>query len=189
MSNTPEKEENAPILIVSNDFSAVNRYIENLLQRQEALISDRKSTSFLRTCLGVSAVVVAFGVLAIGIIWAMSSPPPLSAKDIFQEIETQHPAAVSKSSSSRQSVDVKFTVFKSVRLDDGRDVVTGHNFLPSDISAPFYQYCYIATPESSNSLQQKFVGTKSKSEVVQWIADLESMDYLLAKEHCHFLHE
>ena len=91
--------------------------------------------------------------------------------------------------SSSNKISTEFTVFKSVELEGGREVITGYTYSPEHLDKPNYQYCYmtkIGDPERKISERINIAYKKDKNII--W--DNPSDEVIaLGKANCVFLNK
>jgi len=135
----------------SQNYDAIDQAAKSELSKFQALTAlfrahylKSKALTFLYTCLGVSAVVIAIAV----VYWLFIKTPvaPISKRE--SRLETAALKNLASKEPSEPMIETSFTVFSRVVTDTGEIVVTGKSYRKERLNTPYEQYCYL---ESVNS--------------------------------------
>lgn len=172
----------------SHNFEAMNRAIDNQVQKQELLSGiyrDQRSESATRTLLfAVSSICL---VLLTGTLlwWLLLGPgkhlvspvlvsKPLTVSDEVTLENTKSLATLSAqetpSGAEAGFIDTSFTVFHRNLTEAGDYVVTGKTYAPGQLNLPYEQYCYLESASENGEL------------AAQPLAAYEGRDYKLETE-------
>ena len=142
---------------VINDYSAYNQAVEaeliRVVEHGGAVRAARWRAIAIVACWAALAV----SILVIGIAFAyrIFQTPVVSTTSINDSQQTLESLNESQASSD-PLIATNFTVFKKAVMADGSFVITGKDFLPSDLANPSRQYCYW---EQQSDSGQKIVTT------------------------------
>jgi hypothetical protein len=206
MTNEESKPsvEKGAATYVSRNFDAVDAQIKQVADR-EKVITDRLKIqnywNFARVML-LASMAVALVILAIGIaLWLWGGKkdvvfvdkPFYVVKDAASiDLERQMKDEVESDKNNTKSdssnpIKTSFTIFKTVRVTDGKKIVTGYVLNPPNynLDKPDKQYCYQHTDAANGDWVSKTLGNKASGLPVVW-EDLPDDLAALARQHCKF---
>ena len=185
--------ENKPIIETRNDFSAVNEYVDNLVQRQKDLLSFSRLVRARHVVLTVCALIVSLSIAWFFVEWSRKMPSQPVKRDeqvnqlierVSKNIKAPDASQVTKDENVR-SVSVDFTVFHTVRLDGNAQIVTGWVFSPDDIESPKFQYCYFDEQIEGNKSNRTDLARNGLDGAVNWL-NVDGALVRLGEQHCRF---
>ena len=108
----------------------------------------------------------------------------LSEKEIREKLNELSDKSEVESKTSNE-IETQFTVFHSVELDEGRRVISGWIYSPTDLDRPTSQYCYLEVPSPGGSSEtiSKTIAHKDDAKL-DWIGNAELV--VIGKKHCSF---
>ena len=177
------------IIETSNDYSVINRYVDNVLERHKDLLSFRRANRLRIILLALSAVLIAIGVALFLYFWGLAilekaKKAPSQQSTIEDIIKSSDVPADNRTNQAKQ-VTVEYVIFKTVSLSEGA-VVSGWRYDPDDPSVPKYQYCYFDISAGGPHSKNTHLASKLRDESVIWERDVSSDLRRLAKSHCKF---
>lgn len=177
------------IIETSNDYSVINRYVDNVLERHKDLLSFRRANRLRIILLALSAVLIAIGVALFLYFWGLailekSKKAPTEQSSIEDIIKSSDVPADNQTNQAKQ-VTVEYVIFKTVSLSEGA-VVSGWRYDPDDPSVPKYQYCYFSISTGGPHSKKTDLADKLRDESVVWARDVDSEMRRIAKRNCKF---
>jgi hypothetical protein len=145
-----------------SDFTAVDAAILSEQQKSRWILKDYKqrwwerwSKTTLYLCCALAVLVVAASIA----IWLWNYEYPTTTVVAYsgeksavyfptQAVEQGALETLDNNTYGAATVDTSFVVFYNALTEDGRSVVTGRKFEPTDLANPVEQYCYMEIPES-----------------------------------------
>jgi hypothetical protein len=185
--------ENKPIIETRNDFSAVNGYVDNLIQRQKDLLSFSRLVRARHIVLTICALIVSLSIAWFFVEWSRKMPAQPVKRDgqvnqlieqVSKNIKAPDSSEVTKDDNVK-SVSVNFTVFHTVSLDDNAEIVTGWRFSPDDIDVPKSQNCYFGKKVDGNKSNITNLAGKELDGAVNWY-NVDGALVRLGEQHCRF---
>ena len=201
--------------ITRHNFDAVNRSIDREQYRAAALLKDARASRWLvwgsvaiRFGLALAALVLAFGLIA----WLLGMSDGIRVYNLGpsgageEQISDLHEAIEHigaridglqdgqvirglvpqlEGTAATSNVTEKFTIFRTVELENNETVVTGRNFLPDAIDQPESQYCYHTVRREGGSFRTE-LQHRPAGGPVQAFQDVSARLSLLGKAHCKF---
>jgi len=192
------------VVEVQRDYSAVNRYVDHLLDRHQDSLAYNHVNRWKLVLWGVGILLIAVALAYYIYSWAVyiqkkeplnnSAVSPIISEQTKTENVKQITTNLIEANNEKpvdqpyevKKVSVEFTVFKKVDLTGDRKIVTGYSFEPSNIETPKYQYCYLDILEGENTTRNVMLASKQGISGVQWRTNIDKTYYGLGQSHCHF---
>lgn len=184
--------------IVTHNYGPFNAAVSKYIQKLEQPDPRAASEAFREKARGVGYVLAALGVLAlltlIGVslvVWQSREPTRITEG---AGVPPKWPTGVAepRPPSGPEKVVTNYTLFTTVRVVEGVDIVTGWNFGKSTDDKPEFQYCHLRTPDE---LGNRLIGIaqRSQSGALIWQASpstfngiAREIDYETALSKCRW---
>jgi len=172
-----------PERYVSHNFDAMNRAIDNQVQKQELMSIIYRTQRYekgTRTFFYVIASVCLL-VLTGAILWWLTSTPgiqlapsPLLAQDEQALLVLSEQEQITGDDAG--FINTSFTVFHRNLTPSGDYVVTGKTYAPENLRQPYEQYCYLESAGPSGELAAKPLASYDETDF-----KLETEDAIFVK--------
>lgn len=174
-----------PEVQIEHNFDAINRYVDHVLDRQRELLAFRRFKRIKMLLLGIALLLVSSGIAFVLFSWGeyIQKQKPSPAIEILSGDTLEQARGLSQQTGSRVTVD--YTIFQTVHLAEGVEVVSGYKFLPDQPDFPFEQYCYQAIGGAKESTIKTLAGKKGR-EQVDWSKSIELGLFAQAEKNCLF---
>lgn len=143
--------------VSTHDYSPINNAVDVEIQKRKeitGLYSSQRSMNRSAIVLNV-CVALCLLVLTISLVyWFFFTKPVVLTAPPFQDknASTSLKTISNNDDALKDPIDTSFTVFYRYQIETGEHVVTGLNYVPSDLITPQDQYCYIEPMTADSGL-------------------------------------
>ncbi len=176
---------------VSHNFDAMNRAIDNQVQKQELMTFIYRTQRYEKSTRTVFFVVASIAIVALTatlIWWLLQATPPSYP---VAPANSENRQALQSLSSTEQIqgedapfINTSFTVFHRNLTPSGDHVVTGKTYAPENLNRPYEQYCYLETATSQGGLSGVPLASYDGEHFTQETDDANMVK--LAERYCRF---
>lgn len=174
-----------PEVQIEHNFDAINKYVDHVLDRQRELLAFRRFKRIKMLLVGVALILISSGVAYVLFSWGeyIQKQKPSPTVELLNRDTLAQASELSQQTGSRVTVD--YTIFQTVHLAEGVEVVSGYKFLPDQPDFPFEQYCYQATGGATQSTIKSLAEKKGKGQV-DWSKSIDQGLFAQAEKNCLF---
>ncbi len=83
-------------------------------------------------------------------------------------------------------VEVDYTIFETVWIEDGGQIVTGRIYDPSNTEAPRSEYCYHDDGSAGVRHITNYLASRDRGEAIEWHSSAPARLIALGKRYCRF---
>jgi hypothetical protein len=170
-----------------NDYSLYDAAVQTEIDKHHSIINTLKSHRFISymkgfclACIGISVVIIAISFYK-NYIFSDSSEVLSTTSNSVQEDLNDLDSVQDSEISNDNFIETRYTVFHDAITASGEHVITGLEYLPSNVRTPIRQYCYLQVGRSA----QEILAKVTDGIVVTVTQDEELMTY--PSLYCNFV--